>query len=262
MVSLAENVCTGIKIDLKKKRMELLGQTYASPEHYIRYREFINIKRSKVMLIGRGELVVGTSFRENGTLKSYEYTITPEFGSQFKGIKDFVDSARICLAEELWNYVNKNELRNIRIPKTLENLYIGTIIQEEVVKPIEEYLIPKFERDSDPLISIIIIHLLLDMLIKFAENFNTTTKSFVTNVEKVWIRFEKKIKIDVNSVEENYRELDTEKDDGIIIKLKREGIKAVVNKEIIKEIMLEHIIENPSTVAFKDILSHRAVGVT
>ncbi|MEM4619871.1 MAG: hypothetical protein QW607_06615, partial [Desulfurococcaceae archaeon] len=148
--------------------MELFGQTYASPEHFIRYREFI--EKWDPVLRGTGELILGLSFREKGNpvLILHEYTIKSKH--IFESFVDFVEKARQELVKELWRYIDMDRISNsINIPKTFINIYIYEHALTEKMSYIESYVIPDFEKSSDPLIALISMHILLDMLINFYE---------------------------------------------------------------------------------------------
>ncbi|MEM1842553.1 MAG: hypothetical protein QXL19_09280 [Ignisphaera sp.] len=237
--------------------MEMPGQTSASPEHYILYKEYVNGSNLELNAI-KGELAIGVSFRTSvSALRLYEFiaTIKNENLSKIKSIKDFAEAVRVCIAEELLKYIEEEDLKRIVIPKTLIKLYINNVVQGKINNPIESYfesyLIPNFEGSSKPLTSIIIMHLLIDMLINFAEQFNKKAKGYKPNVEKVLIKFEKWIKTNKELIEKEYvyvKDVDVEK-------LKNIGIKAIIDEELYKKSNLEElIVEKPSALSLNTLL--------
>ncbi len=207
--------------DIRFRRipMELFGQTYASPEHFIRYREFIG--KLNPVLRGTGELVLGLSFREkeNSVLILHEYTIKSKH--VFKSFEVFVERARQELAKDLWRYVDIDTLSNsIKIPKTLIDLYEYALNND--AHYIESYVIPDFEKSSDPLIALVSMHLLLDMLINFYKKLRGLRIPSIG----VIIRFEKKIMISTTSnIEEEYIRINRAE----LEELKNKGIKSILD---------------------------------
>ncbi|MEM2260952.1 MAG: hypothetical protein QXK24_00730 [Ignisphaera sp.] len=207
--------------------MELFGQTYASPEHFIRYREFIG---KFPVLRGTGELILGLSFREKGNpvLILHEYTIKSKH--IFESFVDFVEKARQELVKELWRYVDVDMLGDsINIPKSLINIYIYEHALTEKMNYIESYVIPDFEKSSDPMIALISMHLLLDILISFYKNLRELK---IPNIGGI-VRFEKRIMISTSSnMEEEYISINKDK----LLELKNKGIKPILNNYIMKTI--------------------------
>lgn len=235
--------------DIKFRRipMELFGQTYASPEHFIRYREFIG--KLNPVLRGTGELILGLSFREkeNSVLILHEYTIKSKH--IFESFEDFVEKARQELVKELWRYIDVDRLGDsINIPKSfidIHNIYKDTVINEnEKINyiesyVIESYVIPDFEKSSDPLIALISMHLLLDMLINFYKKLRGLKIPSIGGI----VRFEKKIMISTTSnIEEEYISINRDE----LEELKNKGIKAIAAMK--KTQFIELIRKKPSTI--------------
>jgi len=226
--------------DIKFRRipMELFGQTYTSPEHFIRYREFIG--KLNPVLRGTGELILGLSFREKGNpvLILHEYTIKSKH--IFESFEVFVEKARQELAKELWRYVDVDRLGDsINIPKSFIDIYVDTVINEKM-NYIESYVIPDFGKSSDPLIALISMHLLLDMLISFYKKLGELEIPSIGGI----VRFEKKIMISTTSnIEEEYISINRDE----LVELKNKGIiKAIAEKK--KTQFIEHIGKKPSTI--------------
>ncbi|MEM4502054.1 MAG: hypothetical protein QXV42_01230 [Ignisphaera sp.] len=230
--------------DIKFRRtpMELFGQTYASPEHFIRYREFIG--KLNPVLRGAGELILGLSFREKGNpvLILHEYAIKSKH--IFESFEVFVEKARQELVKELWRYVDVDRLGDsINIPKSFIDIYVDTVINEKMnyieSYVIESYVIPDFEKSSDPLIALISMHLLLDMLISFYKKLGELEIPSIGGI----VRFEKKIMISTTSnIEEEYISINRDE----LEELKNKGIKAIAEKKNTQ--FIEHIGKKPSTI--------------
>lgn len=251
-MSTPTDVLRKITVEKTEKSRELFGQTYASPEHYIQYRELIDEESNS--LSGKGTLVIGVSFRDPARrlLMLNEYTIKPKRGIPFDNFEDFVKIARLYLAEDLWKYVDEGDLDNpISIPNTIIKLYRDSIIEGKITY-IATYLVPAFYRGEDPLFAIIAMHLLLDMLIKFAEKLKSSNEfRGMTG----FVVFEKKIIVGGihghESKEENdemYTKISISRD--LLKGLKYEGIKAIVGK---REIIQKLVVERPSLIAFKEV---------
>lgn len=241
-------VCNNLEIEHREELKELLGQFLEPPEHFIEYREYLD-NYNKV-LRGRGELTIGTSFRGNEKiLKLHKFIIRPR--SDFKRFVDFVEAVRYCLTERLWEYVkdgSSDKSTGITIPQILIKLYDEIIEKEEVDSYTVEYVLPRFKSDTEPLSSIIILHILLDLLVKFFEKISKKDEDYILSTGKILKKFEKRVYIDIGfsggfaySVDEDYTV------EGIdeIESLKREGIKGLKiikmerrKREILNQVML------------------------
>lgn len=241
-----EEKCSNIDIEVIKTILELPGQTYAIPEHYIQYRCNINDKNKDLSKeLVKGKIIIALSFRpsEESPLIEHKFIVNRKSDSQYKDIEEFIECVKSSLIQQLWKYAKKIDDKQTKI-KTIKISIPESMILGDNNLVIYEYHVSCSNDCSHPATAAVITYILLHMLKKFLTQLSRF--SWLSSLDDVGIKFEKKIIVySTRKDSTSGKYIDIEVDN---IKKIEDEIKSITSQaEIIK-----NIENNPSIISYSN----------